>query len=220
MHWTTAGEISFEESLYTELKGKCRRRFVTHIGPPLELMEFLEQHFKNLSVHLFVVRHQAASMEELYQKLPRTHIISRWDLAQNYHHRRAVQSQHEYFDPDQTTIVTCITHFHDGRKLVCEEMHFLTPDLIHDSALVQHCVAVPACHYIEKLPFKIDRHHVFAPQHFKVCHTINFLSDYEISYNIPLSWGVCQGPNDPAGAFIKTEGDRARTLEHYRESNY
>lgn len=80
-------------------------------------------------------------------------------------------------------------------------------------------------HYKKVLPFPIGRHHVFsdgAPGHFKVCHTFNFMRAYRTNHGVPLSWttsaaGHGKGPNDAAGAFLKREADRARTLEDYRE---
>jgi len=182
-------------------------------------MELLENVTKQACSHMFTVKHQSSAIDECYSTLPQGHIISRWDFAQNAHHRRAVECQNEYFDPNQTSILTCITHYRPpGRStLVCEEMHFIRPDLIHDSAFAQRCIDIHADHYKTLLNHHqnlILRHHVFSDGG----------PNYQSRHGIPINWGFTgaghgKGPNDGADAVLKNAADLARTLESELRGN-
>lgn len=141
--FTTDVVVSYLKTEYSELQGKKSRHFTQRETVAELFLEMFCKCFQEVAAHLFLVEHQAAYHDRMHDIYPDTAVLSRWDYSQNYSHRFAVQCTDQYYDPYQTTILVCVTNYHDvareqreeGRHIICLNF-FLSADLTRNSAFV------------------------------------------------------------------------------------
>ena len=180
-------------------------------GTVQDCIDDLCKQAQTLALHLFTAKWQRDQVSKLKANPPKDWLISIVDFSENYRCTSQDEIAAAYYNYTQVTLLPMVTFYkcHDCKSSTVEEsIVFITPDLVHDSHVVNKAVSMMLQH-LEKERNFIPKHHVQASDgclsQFKSKNPFFFLSQSDgmerIYFGSRHGKSVCDG----LGGTIKTK---------------